>query len=190
MYFIPSLIRIACITVFISINGCGVLVGNIRPVTEKAEQYGILDLSQERPDLWTKIQNKSANEERTDSDTTPSEVSDVAFQALKSPSIIALNSGCRPSVQTQTKELKDLTNELLMGFTEVENRIEKNITLEQSPALETTIRGKMADKPIFLRTVVLRKNRCVYDLLFMSSPTDFTTHESDFSKFVASLRIK
>ncbi len=173
-----------------SLSGCGVILGNVRPVTEKAEQYGILDLSKDHPETWSKIQTKSNADEKTHPQSTPSEVSDVAFQAIRSPSIIALNSGCRPSIESQAKELKELTNELILGFSEIQSRTEKFLTIEKVPALETTIHGKMSEKPIFLRTVVVRKNNCVYDLLYMSSPADFATHEKDFSNFVASLRIK
>lgn len=174
----------------LSFSGCGLLIGNIRPVDQKSDQYGVTDLSKEPSSVWTRLAPAESGVDARDPEATATEVSDVAYQAKTSPSIVALNSACRPSVESQDKSLQELTRELLLGISEVAQRVERELTIQASPALETTLQGKMNDKAIAVRTVVLRRGSCVYDLLYMAPPTQFADHERDFSRFVASLRLK
>jgi hypothetical protein len=177
-------------------SGCGLLIGNVKPVDEKSDHYGVLDLSKDKPSAWTRLDPAEGEPDATrDPETTRTEVSDVAFQAKRSPSIIALNSSCRPSTHKpeqgdEKDQLRELTDQLLLGISGATQRVEKNLTIQTTPALETTLQGKMNGRPISVRTVVLRRNACVYDLLYMAPPTHFEENEKDFSNFVASLRIK
>ncbi|MGK5081680.1 hypothetical protein WDW37_00120 [Bdellovibrionota bacterium FG-1] len=172
------------------LSGCGLLIGNVRPVDEKSDQYGVIDLAKEKPPIWDRLDPAQADAEHRDHENTSTEVSDVAFQAKHAPSIIALNSACRPTVETQDKSLQELTHELLLGISDISERNEQNLTVQATPALKTTLEGKMNSKPIKVSCVVLRRKACVYDLLYMSPPEYFTETESDFDHFVASLRLK
>lgn len=171
-------------------TGCGLLLGNVRPVDEKSTRYGVTDLAKDNPAVWARLDATEEGADQRDPEATATEVSDVAFQAKTSPSIVALNSACRPSVVTHDKSLSDLTHELLLGISEVAQRVERSLTVQATPALETTLRGKMNGKPIAVRSVVLRRDACVYDLLYMAPPAQFSELEADFSRFVASLRLK
>jgi hypothetical protein len=166
-------------------SGCGLLVGNVRPVEEKSENYGILDLSIETPD-WKKL-TPTVYES---GDTIPSEVSDVAYQSSQTSSIISLNSSCRPSYENTTQNLKDFTKLLFMGISDVTSKNEKELSLQSVPALETTIQGKLNGETMMLSAIVLRKKNCIYDLMVISRPDHFLSSENDFKKFVSSLRIK
>jgi hypothetical protein len=184
---------LALLTAFAS--GCGVFIGNVRPEDSKSDAYGISDLTKESSD-WVKLDPKKSNgEEPYDPNTTPTEVSDVAYQSKKTSSVISINSACRanreaPANKTIDQDLRDLTDILLLGGSEVTLRNENHVLLQGTPALETTILGKINQEKVQIRAVVLRRRTCIYDLLYVSRPEVFTLNELAFTHFVASLRLK
>jgi hypothetical protein len=119
-------------------SGCGVFIGNVRPEDSKSDAYGISDLSKENLD-WVKLDPKKSNgDEAYDPNTTPTEVSDVAYQSKKTSSVISINSACRanreaPANKSVDQDLRDLTDILLLGGTDVTLRNEDHVTL-QGPA--------------------------------------------------------
>jgi hypothetical protein len=162
----------------------------VRPIEEKSEAYGVADLSKDSRG-WEKLKPSDVKDNETsagDGDTRPTEVSDVAFQSLKTASIISLNSACRPG--HEDRSLPALTEQLLLGITSVTLREEKDLTIQNSQALQTTIRGNVSGEPVQIRTVVLRKHDCVYDLMFVARPGTFNIDEPEFSHFIASLKLK
>jgi hypothetical protein len=161
--------------------GCA-LVGNVKPIDEKSETYQVDDLSKGLGD-WTKLPPQSGG-------SSDSSSSDVAFQSQKTASIISLNSACRPSFETEHRDLKTFTNLLFLGISEVTQRNERDLTLQSVPALETTLKGKLNDEEMMLRTVVLQRGECVYDLMYVSRPEHFAENEADFSRFVDSLKLR
>src|SRR5262249_5978136 len=123
------------------------------------------------------------------------EVSDVAYQSKKTASVISLNSACRPSnIKPENKsveaDLRSLTDVLLLGAHDVTLRDEREATVQGTPALQTTMRGSMNGEEVMIRTVVLRRKTCIYDLVYVARPNTFATNEQDFSHFVSSLRLK
>lgn len=175
----------------LSFTGCGVLVGNVKPFDQKSEAYGVVDLSKNSPD-WTRLDPKSIgnNPIGEDSGTTSTEVADVAYQSKSTASIISLDSACGAGSANQERSLKSLTDTLLLGTSNVTLRDERPLRVEDTPALQTTIQGMIGGESVKLRTVVLKRQRCVYDLVYVARPDNFSLHESDFSHFVASLRLK
>lgn len=168
----------------IGASGCGVLLGNVKPVDEKADTYRILDLSRENPD-WEKLENPKPTD-----DTESTEMTDVAYQSKRTASIISLNTACRERVKNPTSTLRQFTQELLLGFADVSEKKERELTHRDVPALETTITGKLRGQPMSLRAVVIRKDECLYDLMYVARPAHFSEQESDFSRFVESLRLR
>ena len=166
--------------IFFSLNGCGLLVGNVKPVDEKDEGYRTLDLTKENPD-WIKL--------NSDTSSTKDE-SDISYQSKKTATIISLNSACRKSNEDTDNDLNHFTKLLLLGISDISEKTEKPLTVANTPALETTVQGKMGDEVMRLRTVVLKRSDCLYDLMFIARPENFSIHESDFGKFVTSLRLK
>jgi hypothetical protein len=180
------------------VGGCGLLIGNVKPVEQKSDTYGIMELPKAE---WKKLDPLAAGagEESRDPETTKTEISDAAFQSQKSAAIISINSSCRPALAGQggdataeesQAELRKLSYLLLLGISDFTDRTERNLTIQSVPALETTVQGKMSGAPIRLRTVVLKRDACVFDLMYMAEPTRFAASEKDFSDFVASLRVK
>lgn len=160
--------------------GCA-LFGEVKPVTEKSRDYGVMDLSRGNPD-WKRLEpagNRSS-----------SEAMDLAFQSERTASIISVNSACRPNFESPSQTLREFTNLLFLGISDVTRREERDLTLQDIPALQTTISGKMNGETMTLRTVIVRKGPCVYDLMYVARPDFFAQNEKDFEGFVASLQLK
>ncbi len=175
-------------------SSCGVLLGNVKPVVEKSESYGVMDLQRERPDEWVKFvsdprSQKSDGESRDEDDET-TEISDVSFQSKRTASVISLNSACRASYLTTERDLKGFTSLLFLGVSDVTAREEQDITIDGSPALQTTLEGTLNGERVRFRTVVTRKRNCVYDLVFVSRPKYFERDLPTFTAFVSSLRLR
>lgn len=158
-------------------SGCGLLIGNVNPIDEKSNSYHIFDISKESKD-WVKLEGST------------SEGPDVAFQSKKSASIISLNSACRPSFATTHKDLSSFTSLLILGISDIVARTEKNLTLQNNPALETTIEGKLNGEPVTLQTVVTKIGNCLYDVTLVSRPSHFAQDSETFAHFVTSLKLR
>lgn len=170
-------------------SGCGLLIGNVKPVEEKSDQYGVADLSKDYPGKWTRLTTKQQGGDVKNPEATATEIPDAAYQSPQTAAVISINSSCR-SGETADTDLKTLANQLTYGISNVSRRTEQNLTLQGTEALQTTVQGQMSQNNIALKTVVLKKNGCIYDLLYMAPPEHFASSEPDFDKFVASLRLK
>lgn len=179
--------QIILIALALTLSGCGVLIGNVKPSDYKSESYGISQLDRDEPGTWKKLDTQPAS---SDADASVSEIPDASYQSKSNSSIISINSACRDGREKHSQSLRDFTRQLLLGMTDLDLNQEKETSLQNVPALETTLRGKMNGESVMLRSMVLQKKDCVYDLLYIARPEQFPTHESDFAKFVSSLRIK
>lgn len=151
-----------------------------------------MDLNREE---WKKLppaevahDSVSANSEIKNSEPDTSETTDLAFQSQLTSSIISMNSACRPSVRE--RELGGFTQQLLLGISDVSERSEIHLKIADQDALQTTVNGKMNRTFVKIRTIVLKKDNCAYDLMYISKPADFEKQEDTFLKFAQSLVIK
>jgi hypothetical protein len=173
-------------------SGCSLFFGSVKPVEEKSDAYGIMDLSKINSD-WTRLDPKSTSDQATNQDAPPPEsgISDVVFQSKSSASIISINSACKNYKKGEEKQdLQALTNELLLGISDILLREEAKVIIEGTPALQTTVEGKLNRENMMLRTVVLQRSHCIYDLMYIARPERFKENEGDFSRFISSLRLK
>lgn len=196
-----ALIRTLSVSLFSgSLLSCGVLIGSVKPVTEKAKSYRILELS-DRDQDWVKLSsadqvtlksNRSDEiTENDDSEGLQQSTSDLAYQSSSTASIISINSGCRMGWKPEksSENLKSLTDRLVLGFTQISSRSEKKLVVSQVPALETTLKGEIQGQQMILKAVVLVNNGCVYDLMYIAKPDSFFKQEQIFSLFVSSLKV-
>jgi hypothetical protein len=168
--------------VLLFFTGCSTLIGNVKPVDEKAEHYRILDLESENDRLWKKLPSEKTS-------TESSEVSDVVFQTLDHRAIISLNSACR-EIEASTKKLPGIAQELTLGFTDVEVIDEKWTEVNHRTAYQKTLEGKFERQKTKIRVVVIAADKCVYDFSYIASPNLFPAHEKDFTRFVNSLSFR
>lgn len=178
----PLVLIIFLISLGISSSGCGVLIGNVKPVSEKSEDYSAMDLSQKRP-KWKRLPSAVSDEEGT-------RTSDASYQSTETASVISLNSSCRASLLEDARDLRSFTDLLLLGISDVRDREERQLKLQKQDALQTTLTGKMNGQDIRLRAIVLREQDCVYDLMYVAKPKTFDVEAKEFSDFVDSFRLK
>ena len=170
-----------------SLSRCSLFFGSIRPVEEKSTTYGILDLSKESSE-WVRLdKNRPSDSEAPEH--SESAASDIAFQSRKTAAIISLNSACK-NFQAGDQNLKKLTQELLLGISQISFKEEKERTLQNSPALETTIQGVMSGEKMILQTLVIKNADCIYDLIYITRPDTFSENKHDFDRFISSLSLQ
>lgn len=167
----------------LSQSACGLLIGSVKPVAEKSDDYRALDLSDESED-WKRLEQQNAAENPDDDNSSP----DLTYQSDKTASIISMNSVCRKS--NEGKNLREVSQQLVLGFTEITHSNERQIQVDGTPALETTFQGTLNGGVTRVRTVVARRGECIYDLMFIAQPEHFAADEPTFSRFVTSLRLK
>lgn len=189
---LPLLLLPFLILAFLMMSSCSLFFGSIKPVDEKSNSYGILDLSQHDPD-WVRVDPRFTEDpdHTGDVDVPESGISDIVLQSKSTASIISINSACKSYGKSEKPEtLQELTRELLLGISDISLHEEKDLNLQGTPALQTTLTGKIKGEPMTLQTIVVQKSRCVYDLMYVSRPDRFHDKEKDFSQFVSSLRLR
>jgi hypothetical protein len=172
------------ISVLSTTSGCSVLIGNVKPVGEKSESYQVLRLDQSDPN-WLSVDTNSSQEK---DDKEVLESSDLAYQSQRSSSIISLNSSCRRSLEHSPRSLRQFTDALLLGIREIELRQERELKLDGSPALETTLQGTLGQRTSRIRTIVVKKGMCVYDFMLIARIDRFGQDLPTFEKFTNSFK--
>jgi hypothetical protein len=166
-----------------SISGCSTLVGNVKPVDEKADHYRVLDLEAEKPNAWKKLPQEKNSVES-------SERSDLVFQSVDQTSIISLNSACRQNSSTSKLKLPAVAHELTLGFSDVEGIEESWLKVNGSDAYQKTLEGSLENQRTKLRVLIVSYEKCIYDFSLISSPKKFNAYEEDFALFVKSLNFR
>jgi hypothetical protein len=172
------------------LSGCSFLLGTVKPVEEKSKNYTAIDLSKNNTD-WVKLeskQNPNSNPSKS-SEIAESGGADIAFQSKSDGSTISIDSACR-TYSPQNRDLRHLTDQLLLGVKEITTPSEKTLTVAGGPALETTLLGKVENQRVKLRTIVLQRKNCVFDFMLIARPESFNRSEADFSQFVNSFHLK
>ena len=201
-------------------TGCSSLIfGNIKPFEEKSQNYSVIDISKESTS-WNKLTNsqKKAELEPTEG-SLGADTSDMAFLSKDTGATISLNSTCKnyslPDTKTGARAgsnaetkldkihlLRKLTDELLSGtlsaqaaispkFEKIQTfREEKELIIENTPALQTTTQGELNGQNFVIETVILQAGTCIYDMIYVARSEKFKQNEKDFARFVSSLRLK
>jgi hypothetical protein len=111
---------------------------------------------------------------------------DLAFFNELIQATITVNSTCNIK---GNYGLKALSNSLLIGFKDRQTLETKEITINGGKALESVYLGKLEHAPVKLSAVVLKKDSCVYDLTYSSSPDKFDSGLSEFKVFSSQFRV-
>jgi hypothetical protein len=81
--------------------------------------------------------------------------------------------------------LRALTQHLLIGFTERQYVEEKVVPMDGREAMHTVVNAKLDGVPLSLSIYVLKKDGCVYDLVWVAPPDRFQAGIAGFEAFVA-----
>ena len=112
---------------------------------------------------------------------------DVAFENSKTGANFSLNSLCRKYHETS---LDVLTESLVRG---IEDRVaisSKSIVVNDVDALDSTFEGKVDKVLVRIRTIVLVKDSCTFDFIYVAIPSREENSHDDFEKFVRSFRVE
>jgi len=112
---------------------------------------------------------------------------DIAFwnEALKAT--ITVNSTCNERIGNES--LNNLVDFLLVGFSDKKMERKEEVIVSGQRAVNAVYRGKVKDTYVKLNIVVLKKDRCVYDLTYASLPESFDLGIEEFREFVSQFRI-
>ncbi|HWE26459.1 MAG TPA: hypothetical protein VHB97_00575 [Polyangia bacterium] len=92
------------------------------------------------------------------------------------------NSEC---VAEHDAPLQVATNTLLIGFTERQVVHEELVPLAGREALHRRMRAKLDGVALALDVFVLKKDGCIYDLVYLSPPESVARGAPAFARFVA-----
>ena len=97
---------------------------------------------------------------------------DLAWINQRGDSIVLVNSQCK---EAKDIPLVALTSQLLIGMTEQSIESQTALPWSEREALETVVTAKIDGVPRKLSIFVLKKNSCVYDIVFAAPPQFFDT---------------
>jgi hypothetical protein len=113
------------------------------------------------------------------------EGADVAYRdaAREGSALVVVRCGERDG----DAPLSVLTGQLIMGTTERELVSEEVIPFDGREALHTVMRAKLDGVPMQYDIYVLKKDGCVYDLVYVAPPGRFPEGAADFRRFARGL---
>jgi hypothetical protein len=107
---------------------------------------------------------------------------DLFYEHHSKRGAIFINAECG---KVSDVPLEVLTSQLLVGFSDIKFLNQRLISIASREALISEISAKVDGVTRLLKTMVLRKNRCVYDAVFNSAPDSFDL-ATDFDQLVQS----
>lgn len=99
---------------------------------------------------------------------------------------LLVNSHCEG---VQDAPLGSLANELLIGFTERNVLREERLELSRREALEREVSARLDGVPRRLVVLVVKKDGCVYDVVFSSPPANFESAREGYEVLRAGFEI-
>jgi hypothetical protein len=79
--------------------------------------------------------------------------------------------------------LSVLTEHLVMGTTDRQFETEETIPFDGREALRSVLRAKLDGVPMQYEMYVVKKDGCVYDIVYVASPERFAEGAADFERF-------
>lgn len=107
---------------------------------------------------------------------------DVAFYDPALDAMIMVNSECPAE---HDAPLRVAANTLLLGFTDRQTLGEESVYLSGREALHRRLRAKLDGVPLTLDLFVLKKDECLYDLVYLAPPDAPARGDADFERLVA-----
>ncbi len=109
----------------------------------------------------------------------------VQFQERALGAVILAHVDCRESSDAP---LNVLRNTLLIGFTDRRIVEEQPVTLAGRAALRSRVDARLDGVPVEIDAYVLKKDACVYDLVYAAPPERAAAGRPAFQAFVAGFR--
>ena len=90
--------------------------------------------------------------------------------------------------QERDVPLDILTRHLFFGFKNMEVLQQAPQALNGVPALETVARASLDGRKVQLHSYVVRRDGCIYDMVYFASPQDYSRGEPSFARMMAGFR--
>jgi hypothetical protein len=110
---------------------------------------------------------------------------DLAYENPETGGIISLNSLCRKYTEG---DLETLTNNLVRGIQKKQIIHRREAEVAGVKALDTLFSGEVDKVFLHIRTVVLAKDDCTYDFIYVAIPSREGSAGQAFESFLASFR--
>lgn len=119
----------------------------------------------------------------------PIEVSDaaLAWRDTSAGGTAVVNARC--DRDGEDVPLTSLTQHLFLRFTEREVTSEETVPFDGREALHTVLTAKLDGVPKSFSVWVLKKDGCVYDLVYIAEPSRFGPGAEAFDRFARQLRV-
>jgi hypothetical protein len=83
--------------------------------------------------------------------------------------------------------LSVLTQHLIMGTTERDLESQEVLPFDRREAMHTLLRAKLDGVPMEYDIYVMKKDGCVFDLVYIAPPDHFADGSADFERFAGGL---
>jgi hypothetical protein len=90
--------------------------------------------------------------------------------------------------QERDVPLDILTRHLFFGFKNVEVLQQAPQALNGVPALQTVARAQLDGREVQVHSYVVRRDSCIYDMVYFASPQDYSRGELSFERMMAGFR--
>jgi hypothetical protein len=117
--------------------------------------------------------------------TIPISGADLAFRDDRHRGSVLIDVRC--GERDGDAPLSVLTEHLIMGTTERSIETQATIPFDGREAMRTTLDAKLDGVPMRYDIYVMKKDGCVYDLVYVAPPEPFVAGEPAFERFVGSV---
>lgn len=108
---------------------------------------------------------------------------DLVLRDTRSAARMAVAARCPAQ---ETGPLPALVRHLHFGLRQVERLRQEEVVLDGAAGLDTIVTGSWEGASVQIRSVVIRRNGCLYDLLYVAPPDTFEVRSADFDAFLKS----
>jgi hypothetical protein len=112
---------------------------------------------------------------------------DLAFSNPYNDSTITVNSTC--DERKMKYSLKALSESLIVGVKDKKAESRQETQIDGQQALSTIYTGSLDNTLVMIETRVFKKNDCVYDFTYASSPARFGSGAQVFNEFISQFRV-
>jgi len=117
--------------------------------------------------------------------SVPGEPSVLTLAHTQLAAGITLSVTCQ---QAHDVPLDILTRHLLFGLKDIEILQQAPRVLNGVPALETVARARLEGRELQLHSYVVRRDGCIYDMVYVASPQDYASGEPGFGRMMGGFR--
>jgi len=171
--FFPRKGTIVCAGAVFLLSACAVIFPD--RTAPKSASYNVTP----PPAPWQKVAVGEATA------ATDSLKADLAYENPETGAIISLNSLCR---KYNNATLESLTKNLVRGIHNKKLLSQNPVSVNNASGQDSFFEGMVDGVKINLRTVVLKKDYCTYDFIYVVIPDRERNDRKDFDRFVASFQ--